>query len=383
MNRSWTIATIRGIPIRVHITHLILLVFIAYDISSHFRSYYQGVAELIGLAPQPLLLSPVVWGIAVALVFSCCVVLHELAHCLVARQSGIRVESITLMGLGGVSRMRMEFMPPGREAWMAAAGPLMSLTIGIVVLGATLAIPSHPGDVTAAGLLIAQINIVLAIFNLLPAFPMDGGRVLRAALTPRMGRLRATRRAAFIGRIMAAIFAIVGIITVNPILVLIGVFIVIGASAETAMIETKTLLSGRRIGAFADPRIGDVTPETPLEEVTERFLEDNLVAVRVGDGLSGPGAGYITLADLKRSRRSRGSPLRLAGDVARRDIPRVWASSDAAAAAAALQERGQDAAVVLEDTGKPIGIVTRTDIARMATLADALEQTRGPEEAVP
>jgi len=380
MNLSWQVATIRGIPIRVHITHLLLLAYVAFEVARGFTFDYAYLIQQFGIAPRPLLLPHAFWGIAIALGLFVSIVLHELAHSMVALASGVRVQSITLMALGGVSQMELQYMTPGREAWMAFAGPLTSFAIGAIFLVTTLALPGHPGDLTAAGLLFAQINLMLAVFNLLPAFPMDGGRLLRAALTPWLGRLRATRTAAVVGKVMAGLFVLAAIVTRNPILILIGVFIVLGASAETAMVEAQTLLAGRRVGEFADPRIGGVTAETPLAEVVERMRAGKLVAVRVGDGVNGPGAGYITLADLKRLGSNIGS--RRAGDVARRNILRVWDSTDAAAVAAVLPSRGKEAIVVDPENGEPIGLVTSADLARVMSGNEVPEELRGPGAAI-
>jgi CBS domain-containing protein len=297
---------------------------------------------------------------------------------MVAQAFGVRVESITLMALGGVSSMDVQSMPPGREALMAVAGPLTSLVIGGVIYAAARYLAIRPADLRAAALLLGEINLVLAFFNLVPAFPMDGGRLLRAGLTPWLGRLNATRTAAVVGKLMAVLFCIVAFFMHQYMLILIAFFIVIGASAETAMVE-RSMLEGKRVGAFANPRIGWVMPETPLAEVAERFRQDNLVAVRVGDGVTGPGAGYITRADLGRVGSRYGS--RHAGDIARRDILRVWASSNAAAVQAALRSRRKEAVVVDQDTGEPVGLVTRADLSRMASRSDVLETLGGPDAA--
>lgn len=375
MNQSWTIATIRGIPIRIHSSYPIILLYVIYEVTTGFKFYYADIVQLLGIAPRPLLLPPLFWGIAIAVGLFGSIVLHELAHSMVALASGVRVESITLIALGGVSRIESQSMRPGREAWMAFAGPLASLCIGIIALVGTLLLPGHPGDLTAAGLLFAELNVMLAVFNLLPAFPMDGGRLLRAALTPWLGRLNATRTAAFVGMVMAGLFCLSVVFTHNYILILIAIFIVFGASAESVMVE-RSMLQGKRVGAFADPRLARVMPETPLREVLERFQHEHLAAVRVGDGITGPGAGYITRADLRRIGSRADS--RHAGDVARRDILRVWASSDAAAVHVVLSRRGKEAVVVDQETGEPVGIVSRKDLSRMASRSDIPETLGSP-----
>lgn len=378
MNRSWRIATIRGIPIRIHITHLILLSYIAFQITRNFQVYYLDLIQLVG-SSGPIVLPPLFWGVAVALGVLVSIVVHELAHCMVALANGVRVESITLMALGGVSRMEVQSMPPGREALMAFAGPLTSLVIGAALYAAARFVPIRPADLRAAVLLLGEINLVLGFFNLVPAFPMDGGRLLRAGLTPWLGRLTATRTAAFVGKVMAVLFCIAAFFLHQYMLILIAFFIIIGASGETALAE-RSMLQGKRVGAFANPRIGSVLPETPLAEVAERFRQDKLAAVRVGDGVTGRGAGYITRADLRRAGFRYGS--RRAGDIARRDILRVWESSDAGAVQALLKSRGKEAVVVDQDTGEPVGLVTRADLSRMASRPDIPETLGGPGAAI-
>lgn len=367
MNRSWTVATIRGIPIRIHITLLLLLPYIAVMVSREFHR----LVQLANLGTTQFAMPPIVWGVLLAIALFVSVLLHELAHSLVAVSSGVRVHSITLMMLGGISRIEGDIRRPGREAWMAAAGPLTSFVIGAVFLGISAIVPRGAADLRIAVSLFGQINIALAIFNLLPAFPMDGGRILRAALTPRYGRLGATRFAATVGKGMAVLFAIWGFVSFNFILVVIAAFVFLGASAESAQLETRASLSGIRMDSLVDPRIGHVLPETPIAAVADRFLSDNLVAARVGDGQTGRGAGYITLSDLERldARQHRGR----AGDIARKNLPRVRAGDDASKILPLLAgDRGSDVLVV-DERGEPLGVVSSRDLLRAALLSNLIE----------
>jgi len=372
MNWSWTVARIRGIPVRINVTLLILLPYVTYVATNLFHSEYQELVRVLGLDAGPLLLPPLAWGAILALSLFVAVLLHELAHCLTAMAAGARVESITLMMLGGVSRIVDEIRSPGREAWMAASGPLTSLALAVLFYVVARLLESGPADLTIAAGVFAEINLVLAIFNLLPAFPMDGGRILRAALTPRYGRLAATRKAAAVGKVMAVLFGILGLVTFNFILILIAVFVFMGASAETTALAARVSLRGLRMRSLVDRRIGQVRPDVPLAVVAERFLEDDLVAVRVGDGLTGPGAGFITLDDLERM--GRGQAGARAGDVARRDLPRARAEDDAAAILSLLQ-RGRGAVLVVDEAGEPMGLVSAADVRRAALLAHVLEET--------
>ena len=372
MNWSWTVARIRGIPIRIHVTLLILLPYITYVATNLFHAEHQELVGVLGLEVGPLLLPPLAWGVILGLSLFVAVLLHELAHCFTAMAAGARVQSITLMMLGGVSHIVDEIRGPGREAWMAASGPLTSLALAVVFFLLARLLAPGPADLTIAAGVFAEINLVLAVFNLLPAFPMDGGRILRAALTPRYGRLSATRKAATVGKVMAVLFGLLGLVTFNFILVLIAVFVFMGAAAETTALAARASLRGLRMRSLVDPRIGQVSPETALDEVAERFLHDDLVAVRVGDGLSGPGAGYITLDGLERLGRARATAR--AGDVARRDLPRARAEDDAAAILSLLQQGG-GAVLVVDDAGEPVGLVSAADVRRAALLAHMLEDT--------
>jgi Zn-dependent protease len=232
---SWKIGRVEGIDLYVHPTFLILLIPGAVDVVVGGRFF--GLFFLLA-----------VFG---------CVVLHELGHALAARQFGIATRDITLYPIGGVARLERMPRAPGAELVIALAGPAVNF-----VIAATLAALSalFAGDVEIAssglfgGLLGALItaNIFLALFNLLPAFPMDGGRVLRALLSGSMGRARATAVAARIGRAMAVIFGIAGLWMWQPVLVLVAVFVYMVSRAEEAQVladeERRTYgLDGRGV----------------------------------------------------------------------------------------------------------------------------------------
>jgi Zn-dependent protease len=221
LKSAYQIAKVRGIPIRVHLTLVILLPFLAYDFADAFTS------------------NPLFWGLLAALVLFTSVALHELGHSLVAIAKGYPVRDILLLPIGGIAQLARIPERPRDEFAVAIAGPLVSLALfgGLFTLG-------H-GDTLLGSrafadfcLLLGYINLSLCLFNLLPAFPMDGGRILRALLTPRKGRLEATRIAAKLGKICALVFGLIGlfglpgVIPSNLMLVIIAVFIYISASAE-------------------------------------------------------------------------------------------------------------------------------------------------------
>jgi Zn-dependent protease/CBS domain-containing protein len=232
MKWSWKIGQLAGIDLRIHATFLLLL---GWVLVSHWMAGESMDAMLAGIA-------------FIAALFAC-VVLHEMGHALAARKFGIRTRDITLLPIGGVARLERMPEDPKQELWVALAGPAVNVAIAAVLYGwLTLTHQWEPfnrlGIVTGAfpeRLLMA--NIWLVLFNLVPAFPMDGGRVLRALLASRMTYPRATQIAASVGQALALAFGFVGLFT-NPMLVFVSLFVWIGASQEVYATQMKSALSG-------------------------------------------------------------------------------------------------------------------------------------------
>jgi Zn-dependent protease len=225
---SWRIATVAGIEIRVHASFGILLALFA----------------LASRAPDgPPFLDSMAW---VAALFVC-VIVHELSHSLVARRHGITVEEIDLLPIGGVSRLARDPTDPRVELRIAAAGPAASLAVaaGLFGVAALAGMDLWPPAISVGSLLprLAWVNLLLAAFNLLPAFPLDGGRVLRAALGLRMDRTAATRHAARLGRWLAIAMVAVGLSS-NIWLVVIGVFVYMGGWAEEGALALHEAVGG-------------------------------------------------------------------------------------------------------------------------------------------
>jgi Zn-dependent protease len=217
--RSWTIGRIAGIDVKVHSTFVILMIFYAA------QAYWESRNPTVALAAM----------VAMAVLFGV-VVLHELGHALMARRFGVRTRDITLYPIGGVARLESMPRRPYQELLVAMAGP----AVNGVLLGAAVLLRSQVPATRDVELLheFMTWNLMLGLFNLLPAFPMDGGRVVRALLAMRFDYLRATQTAARLGRFMAFLFGLVGffgikgVVAAQPMLVLIAVFIWMAASAE-------------------------------------------------------------------------------------------------------------------------------------------------------
>lgn len=232
MTWSFQIGKLFGIPLRVHITFFLLIVLVAATPASVY-----GMGRLAGV------------GFVIALF--ACVIIHELAHSLVARKYGVPVRYIILLPIGGISMMERMPDDPHQEFNVAVVGPLASLAVALVLGGAVYAAagslepflsPWHGGVVPFVARL-AWINVVLAGFNLIPAFPVDGGRVLRALLAFHMDYAAATHTAAVIGQGLAIALGIFGLLGQNWFLVIIAVFIYMGASAEDTQVRVRRTLS--------------------------------------------------------------------------------------------------------------------------------------------
>ena len=198
IKRSYLIARVMGIPVRVHITLIILLIILTF--------------------------SSGVFGLLYAVALFASVALHELGHSWVAIRKGCRVHEIMLLPIGGVAKMNNLPSRPGDEFLIAAAGPLTSFILAVFF--------GWLGQFAFFFISLRNVNLMLCLFNLLPSFPMDGGRIFRAFMTPRLGRLKATALAARIGRIMAVAFAVFGLFQGNFFLIVIAIFIYQAAGAE-------------------------------------------------------------------------------------------------------------------------------------------------------
>jgi Zn-dependent protease len=237
MRGAWQIGRVAGIVVQVHWTFLLL---IGWVVLTHTRDG--------GDAGDALR------GVALTLAVFTCVVLHEFGHALTARRFGIGTRDITLLPIGGLARLARMPDEPRQELLVAAAGP----AVNVVLAGALALVLGFTGThvrVTDATLMGARfvdqlmwINVVLVVFNLLPAFPMDGGRVLRALLALRMPYLKATRWAATTGQTIAVALGFAGVMLPSPFLVLIALFVFSGARAEARMVELRTQWNALRDG---------------------------------------------------------------------------------------------------------------------------------------
>lgn len=255
-----------GIKIRIHWTFLLLIGWVL------FRNYQQGGDVTSAL-----------WSIAFVLSIFVCVTLHELGHALAARGYGVPTRDISLLPIGGVASLERIPREPRKELWVAVAGPLVNVVIAAVLYVGLAATNSLPGpeafqeEGTAAinattflpGLM--SVNLLLVLFNAIPAFPMDGGRVLRAFLAMRTDHLKATRIAARVGQGAAILFAAAGLFF-NPFLLIIALFVYMGAQSELQHETTVVQLSGATVGDIVMQTYTPLQPLEPLSKAVEALL---------------------------------------------------------------------------------------------------------------
>ena len=261
MRWSWRIGRIAGIGIYLHATFLFLPLWIGW----RYFTVRQSWSDAVG-------------GILFACVLFGIIVLHELGHALTARRFGISTRDITLLPIGGVARLERMPEKPGQELLVALAGPAVNVFLAALAFG-VLAGAHHLAPLMevnwAGGNLLVNlvwVNVALAVFNLVPAFPMDGGRVLRALLATRLSYVRATRIAARIGQALAGLFVFVGFVEPQPIWVLIGLFIFLGASQEAALVQLKAALGSTTVEQIMISDFRALAPQDSLARAAEFLL---------------------------------------------------------------------------------------------------------------
>jgi len=366
MGPGWKVGRLAGIDLAIHPSWLVIAFLVTYSLAE-----FQLPAEVPGWSTMTYWLV----GAATAMLFFASVLAHELSHAIVARRLGLRVEGITLFIFGGATTIDEDSRTPREEALIAIAGPAMSVLIGVVLLGLNLVV-AQPQLAALVGWL-GFINILLGIFNLIPGFPMDGGRVLRAILWRLRGdRLSATRNAALVGRLFAYVLIGFGVfLALRPggsifsglWLALIGWFLSNAAEATMAQAGVEHSLRGVRVRDAMELDPPAVSPNEPVSDlVQDRLLrgEDRSFLVRHDDGGL---AGIVTLGDVRRLPRESWQGVRVTDIMTRfTDLATIGPDAPMADALRLLQEREIGQLPVVEDDGRnPVGMVTRRGILRL------------------
>jgi len=358
MKWSWKLGTVAGIGLYVHATFFLLIAWVGI-------TYWLAGGSAAAVS-----------GIAFILALFACVVLHELGHALTARRYGIRTRDITLLPIGGVSRLERIPDDPRQEVWVSLAGPAVNVVIAAalyawLLLSQTLrpfsALTMAGGPFLERLLL---VNVSLAVFNLLPAFPMDGGRVLRALLAMRMDYVRATQVAAHVGQAMALGFGLLGLFT-NPFLVFIALFVWIGAAQEASIVQMRTGLSGIPVSRAMLTDFHSVAPDDTAQRVLDLILAGSQQDFPVVDGgQQGRLAGVLLRSDVLKALAQRQSDWRVR-DVMRREFEVVDAADMLDTAFARLQSCNCHTLPVTS-RGALVGLLTMENVGEFLLIQSAL-----------
>lgn len=377
MDGSLRLGRLFGIPIELHWTFLLVIPLFAWIIGSQIGMTATLLSGLLGIPIDTTLMEsgyvPYLIGAAISLGLFAGVLIHEVAHSVVALRAGMKINAITLFLFGGVSQIEETTPDPRTELPMALVGPVVSLILGLFSFGlayaANVAIASRPvaGVVVFFLAYLGLLNVILFAFNLLPAFPMDGGRVLRAFLARRMPLPRATRIAANVGKGFAVVFGIIGLLGLNPILILIAFFIYIGASQESSAIRYTFLLKDVTLGQIMSREVMTVDPATRVPEVLARMYETKHLGFPVVE--RGAIVGMVTLDDVHRT-----SPIDrdalLVRDVMHRGAIALPPEAPAVDALRIMSAENIGRVPVVTAEGELRGIVTRTDIMKVVELRE-------------
>ena len=351
---SFHLARIAGIDVRIHATFFLLLAWFGII-------YYAegGTAALFA-------------GLTFIILLFVCVILHEFGHALAARAYGINTPDITLLPIGGIARLERMPDKPWQELVVALAGPAVNVVIAFalyVVIGRLFDLREF-GDVAGGGgnLLtrLLFINIVLVAFNLVPAFPMDGGRVLRALLAMRLKHARATQIAAVVGQGVAVLFGLLGLFGGNPFLLFIAAFVFFGARAEASFAAYKEHAEETHVASIMHPMGPVLSPGMSIAEASGLAISGHRGLLPVTD----PTLRLLALVPATSLANAlRWDPSGTIDPLLRHDFEAISSDSSLVEAAAIVRTSAQDVFPVVNSAGQLVGWVARADVAR------SLEQT--------
>lgn len=360
MKWQWKLGNFAGIDVYIHATFLLLIAWVGY---SHWLEHED--------------LTQVFYGILFILALFLCVLLHEYGHALTARKYGIKTRDITLYPIGGVARLERMPEKPIEELWVALMGPAVNVAIAAGLFAYLFLtdslVPISELTIASGSFLerLMTVNVSLVLFNLIPAFPMDGGRVLRALLAMRMDYVRATQIAATIGQGMALLFGLVGLFG-NATLLFIAFFIWIGASQESDATQMKNAISGIPVGRAMVTDYKSVSPRDPLSRVAQLILAGSQHDFPVID--NDRVIGVVTRDDLLVALSQYGQDIAVSA-VMKSSLPEIDSYEMVEMALMRLQESGVPALPVTHN-GQLVGIVTAENITEYLMIRSALQVSR-------
>ncbi len=370
MKWSYTVARVSGIDIRIHATFALILALGAFQWG--FPKGLDGESSFAGA----------VFGMGLMILLFACVVLHELGHSLVAQRFGLTVREIVLLPIGGVARLEKNPEKPLHELLIALAGPLVNVAIAILLFFAG-GIALNFGLVEAQSLLTADgpptlatlwgwlflANVGLAVFNMIPAFPMDGGRVLRAALAMRLGFSRGTQIATVIGQAVAFAFGLFGVLSGNFLLVVVALFVFMGAGQERAEEQARTVLTTLRVGDAYNKHALVLSPGDHVSKVVDYILTSYQPDFAVVQGKTF--LGVVTRDDVLKALATETNDLYVAG-IMKREVLTVDARQGLDEVRRLMGEKGERIAAVNDDETF-LGLVSVEDIGEALVVSSFVQ----------
>ncbi|MFI7439327.1 site-2 protease family protein [Nonomuraea indica] len=390
MDSSIRLGRIAGVPVGLNISVLVIVAILVFGLAfGRFPAVFPGSPTAVYLLA----------GLVTAVLFLLSLLAHELAHAVVARRHGIDVRRITLWLLGGIAELRGEPRSPGADLKIAVVGPLTSLVCAVVFAGVALLAAAGGGSPLLVGVFayLAGVNVLLAVFNLIPAAPLDGGRVLRAALWARWGdRTRAAVTAARAGRGFGYALIAIGFLQVvmgrgfdGLWLALIGLFLVNAASAEEQQARLGTALHGLRVGDVMSDRLVVADPEERVSTLIEQaVLRHRLSTYPLVDPY-GRFAGLVTLNRI-RAVPAEARPVTRLRDIAcpAEEVPAARPEEPLTELLTRMGGSADGRAVVIDPGGRLVGLLTPSDVSRIVQTAglragDPYPGPRGADLAAP
>jgi len=364
MSWSVSIGRIAGTAIRIHITFLLFLVWI------WAASYVSGGAAAA-------------WsGLVFMLLLFLCVLAHEFGHILTARTFGIPTPDVTLLPIGGVARLERIPEEPMQEFLIAIAGPLVNVAIALLLIlfgGADLSGGRQLAAVESSAVpmvdRLASVNLFLALFNMIPAFPMDGGRVLRALLALKLGFTRATEVAAVIGQWFAFALGFIGLFS-NPLLIFIAIFVYLAASSEARLVALRAMSRGVPVSAAMMTQFAALAPHERVDQAVETLLRTSQSEFPVVE--DGRLVGLLGRHDIIKALKEVG-PQAAIGDVMNQQVPTISHRRYLDEAFRMLQEKSVPAVGVVDASDHLVGLITSETIGEMLMVREAMPRFRfGP-----
>jgi Zn-dependent protease len=367
-----------GIPVHLDLTFLLALPLLAWLIGTQMDRF----AVVLGLGADSASLTqgirPYLLGLVAAIALFASVLAHELGHSVVGLHFNLKIRSITLWILGGMAQFEMIPRKRGTEAIMAIAGPITSLAVGFT---AWLLLHLTPEAFTGARFVLAYVmhmNIILATFNLLPALPLDGGRVFRSVLALRVPYLRATQIAAATSKFLALVLGFIGVVFLNIWMILIAFFIYIAVTGESEYATMSTMLKGIEVEDLMTRDVITISNETRVSDLVQRMFLERHLAFPVLDAGSRL-VGFVTLQDVRRMKASgRPEAETTVGEIMTRNVERIGVHESAFEAFQRIGRSKTGRLVVIDDKGRLIGLISKTDLIRAVQVrtVESLENGR-------